>query len=41
MINIDSNQNGVGYGNWVVVNGFSESVVTFIAELERNNLTFD
>ena len=35
MINVASAQNGVGYGPWVRINGFSEAVLGFIAEHER------
>lgn len=35
MINVASARNGVGYGPWVHIDGFSESVVRFIAEHER------
>lgn len=35
MINVASAKNGVGYGPWVHVDGFSESVLRFIAENER------
>lgn len=36
MINVASNQNGVGYGNgWKHIDGFSESVIRFITETER------
>lgn len=34
MINVASNQNGVGYGKWVHIDGFSESVIRFIREYE-------
>ena len=34
MINVASNKNGVGYGPWVHIDGFSESVLRFIAEYE-------
>lgn len=34
MINVASNQNGVGYGKWVHIDGFSESVLRFIHEFE-------
>lgn len=38
MINVASNQNGVGYGgNWVHIDGFSEGVLRFIHELERDH----
>lgn len=35
MINVASHQNGVGYGNWTRINGFSENVLRFIGEHER------
>lgn len=35
VINVASNRNGVGYGEWVHVDGWSEAVVDYIAELER------
>jgi len=35
MINVASNKNGVGYGKWVHVDGFSESVIRYIYELEN------
>ena len=35
MINVASNRNGVGYGAWTHVDGFSEAVVDYIVELER------
>lgn len=35
MINVASNQNGVGYGPWVHIDGWSDAVVRFIAEYER------
>lgn len=35
MINVASNRNGVGYGAWTHVSGFSESVMNFIAALEN------
>lgn len=34
MINVASNKNGVGYGKWVHIDGFSESVLRFIHEFE-------
>jgi hypothetical protein len=34
VINVASNRNGVGYGPWMHVDGWSEAVVEFIAELE-------
>lgn len=35
IINIDSNENGVNYADYVHINGFSESVVRFLMELEK------
>jgi 60 kDa SS-A/Ro ribonucleoprotein len=34
MINVASNRNGVGYGPWCHIDGFSEQVLRFIAEHE-------
>lgn len=34
MINVASNRNGVGYGPWTHIDGFSEAVVEYIGELE-------
>lgn len=34
MINVASNQNGVGYGKWTHIDGFSENVIQYIHELE-------
>jgi 60 kDa SS-A/Ro ribonucleoprotein len=35
MINVAAYKNGVGYGRWTHVDGFSEAVLAFIAEFER------
>jgi 60 kDa SS-A/Ro ribonucleoprotein len=35
MINVASARNGVGYGPWVHVDGFSEAVIDYIRELEQ------
>ncbi len=35
MVNVASAQNGVGYGPWTHIDGFSERVLTFIGECER------
>ena len=35
MVNVASYRNGVGYGRWVHIDGFSESVLRFIHEYER------
>ena len=36
IINVASNKNGVGYGAWNHIDGWSESVISYIAELERS-----
>lgn len=35
MINVASNKNGVGYGKWTHLDGFSEQVLRYIAAVER------
>jgi hypothetical protein len=35
MINVASNRNGVGYGKWLHVDGWSDAVMRFISEHER------
>lgn len=35
MINVASNKNGVGYGAWTHIDGFSEAVIRYISETER------
>ena len=37
VINVASNRNGVGYGEWTHIDGWSEAVIEFIAELESTN----
>lgn len=37
MINVASNRNGVGYGRWTHIDGFSESVLRFIHEIEASD----
>jgi hypothetical protein len=36
MINVASNRNGVGYGKWLHVDGWSDAVVRFITEREQS-----
>lgn len=36
VVNVASNRNGVGYNEWTHIDGWSEAVVDFIAELERD-----
>jgi hypothetical protein len=38
MINVASARNGVGYGPWTHIDGFSESVIDYIRELEGTRL---
>lgn len=38
MVNVASARNGVGYGPWVHIDGFSEAVIGFIREYERNDV---
>ena len=35
MINVSTNKNGVGYGPWVHIDGWSESVLDYISASER------
>jgi len=35
VINVASYKNGVGYGEWIHIDGWSESVVEYVRELER------
>jgi 60 kDa SS-A/Ro ribonucleoprotein len=35
MINVASYRNGVGYGKWIHIDGWSETVIYYIRELER------
>ena len=37
VINVASNRNGVGYGEWTHVDGWSEAVVDYIAALESSD----
>ncbi len=39
MINVASNKNGVGYGRWLHIDGFSESILRFIGEHEKSILS--
>lgn len=36
IINVASYKNGIGYGPWIEIDGFSESVVRYITEVERD-----
>lgn len=35
MVNVSSYQNGIGYGPWTRITGFSEAILTYIQETER------
>jgi 60 kDa SS-A/Ro ribonucleoprotein len=37
MINIASDKNGVGYGKWNHIDGWSEAIIDFIRELEKES----
>lgn len=37
MVNVASNRNGVGYGAWQHIDGFSENVIRWIVESERDS----
>lgn len=37
IINVGTSQNGVGYNKYVHINGFSEAVVNFIVQYEKNS----
>jgi len=39
VINVASNRNGVGYGEWTHIDGWSEAVFDYIAELEKADET--
>jgi hypothetical protein len=36
MINVASNRNGVGYGRWMHLDGFSEQVLRYIGAFEKS-----
>ena len=36
MLNVGNNKNGIGYGKWTHIDGFSENVVKYILEIENN-----
>jgi hypothetical protein len=38
MVNVARYRNGVGYRKWIHIDGWSESVVEYIRELERLSL---
>lgn len=37
MLNVSSDKNGVGYGKWLHIDGWSEQVVKYIAEIEKES----
>lgn len=39
LINVASNQNGIGYGSWVHIDGWSDKVLDYIVRYEQSNLT--
>jgi len=36
-VNVASSRNGVGYGKWTHVDGWSEAIVDYIAELDAGS----
>lgn len=36
MINVASNKNGVGYGSWTHIDGFSERVIDYVQAIEHS-----
>ena len=38
MINVASNKNGIGYGDWIHIDGWSESILSYIIEYERSSM---
>lgn len=36
-VNVASNQNGIGYGSWLHVDGWSESIINYIREFEKTD----
>lgn len=38
IINVASAKNGVGYGKWIHLDGFSENIIRYIQEIEANHL---
>lgn len=36
ILNVATNKNGIGYGNWTKIDGFSEAVVSYIQECEKD-----
>jgi len=38
MINVGTDKNGVGYGKWVHIDGFSESIIKYMVELESSGI---
>lgn len=38
LINVSTYKNGIGYGQWTHIDGWSESVIDYIRELERDSI---
>ena len=39
-INVSTNQNGIGYGKWLHIDGWSEAVIDYIREFEKSEVPF-
>jgi len=37
MINVASYKNGIGYGKWIHIDGWSDKILDYVVECERNN----
>ena len=35
MVNVATQRNGVGYGKWISIDGWSEAILNYIAESEK------
>ena len=38
MINVGTNKNGVGYGKWMHIDGFSENIIKYIHQTETESV---
>jgi len=36
IVNVGTNQNGIGYGAWLHIDGFSEAIINYLREFEQN-----
>jgi hypothetical protein len=38
VVNVASNRNGIGYGAWTHIDGWSEAIIDYIAKLEAGQI---